>query len=45
MCDLRHQAHQQKNLVPKGDSSTIVSGTYFLEKVDDMFQRKYSIKP
>jgi hydroxymethylglutaryl-CoA synthase len=44
MCDLRHDAHLQKDFVPKGDSSTIAPSTYFLEKVDDKFRREYSIK-
>ncbi|PHH65973.1 hypothetical protein CDD81_921 [Ophiocordyceps australis] len=44
MCNLRKQAHLQKDYVPKGDTSTIVSGTYYLEKVDDMFRREYSVK-
>ncbi|KAI1444424.1 hydroxymethylglutaryl-CoA synthase [Annulohypoxylon stygium] len=43
-CDLRHQAHLQKDYTPKGDVSTIAPGTYYLEKVDDMFKRTYSIK-
>ncbi|KAL2133788.1 hypothetical protein VTI74DRAFT_1685 [Chaetomium olivicolor] len=44
MCDLRHQAHLQKNYTPKGDVSTIAPGTYYLEKIDDMFRRSYAIK-
>lgn len=44
MCELRKQAHLQKNYTPKGDASTISPGTYYLEKVDDMFQREYSVK-
>ncbi|CCF31844.1 hydroxymethylglutaryl-CoA synthase [Colletotrichum higginsianum] len=44
MCDLRHQAHLQKDYKPKGDPSTIVSGTYYLENVNDKFQRTYSVK-
>ncbi|KAI1265308.1 hydroxymethylglutaryl-coenzyme A synthase C terminal-domain-containing protein [Xylariaceae sp. FL1019] len=43
-CDLRHQAHLQKNYEPKGDTSTLASGTYYLEKVDDMFKRHYAVK-
>ncbi|KAK6851286.1 hydroxymethylglutaryl-CoA synthase [Apiospora arundinis] len=43
-CDLRHQAHLQKDFTPKGDISTIVPGTYYLEKVDDMFKRSYAVK-
>lgn len=44
MCDLRHDAHLQKDFVPKGDASTIAPSTYFLEKVDDKFRREYSVK-
>jgi len=44
MCDLRKKAHLQKNFTPTGDVSTIASGTYYLEKVDGMFQRSYAIK-
>ncbi|KAH9907462.1 putative hydroxymethylglutaryl-CoA synthase [Xylariomycetidae sp. FL2044] len=43
-CDLRHKAHLQKGFKPQGDVSTIVPGTYYLEEVDDKFQRHYSIK-
>ncbi|KAH6647691.1 putative hydroxymethylglutaryl-CoA synthase [Truncatella angustata] len=43
-CDLRHQAHLQKDFTPKGDISTIAPGTYYLTKVDDMFKRTYAIK-
>lgn len=41
---MRHQAHLQKDYKPKGDISTIAPGTYYLEHVDDMFKRVYSIK-
>ncbi|KAG8169443.1 hypothetical protein KVR01_000188 [Diaporthe batatas] len=44
LCDLRKQAHLQKNFKPKGDASTIISGTYYLEEVNDMFQRSYSVQ-
>lgn len=44
LCDLRKQAHLQKNFKPQGDASTIVPGTYYLEEVNDMFQRSYSVK-
>ncbi|KAI1116457.1 hydroxymethylglutaryl-coenzyme A synthase C terminal-domain-containing protein [Nemania sp. NC0429] len=43
-CGLRHDAHLQKNFEPKGDISTLVPGTYYLEKVDDMFKRYYAVK-
>ncbi|CZR61136.1 probable hydroxymethylglutaryl-CoA synthase [Phialocephala subalpina] len=44
MCDLRKKAHLQKNYTPSGNPETIASGVYYLENVDDMFRRKYSIK-
>ncbi|KAF4459203.1 hydroxymethylglutaryl- synthase [Fusarium albosuccineum] len=44
MCDLRKQAHLQKDYTPKGEVSTIAPGTYYLTKVDDMFKREYSVK-
>lgn len=44
MCDLRKQAHLQKNYTPQGQTDGIVAGTYYLTKVDDMFKREYSIK-
>ncbi|OLN85090.1 Hydroxymethylglutaryl-CoA synthase 2 [Colletotrichum chlorophyti] len=43
-CELRHKAHLQKNFTPAGDVSTITPGTYYLENVDDMFKRTYSVK-
>ncbi|KAE8453755.1 ATP-dependent 5'-3' DNA helicase hcs1 [Mollisiaceae sp. DMI_Dod_QoI] len=44
MCELRKKAHLQKNYTPAGNPDTIASGVYYLENVDDMFRRKYSIK-
>ncbi|KAH6900591.1 hydroxymethylglutaryl-coenzyme A synthase C terminal-domain-containing protein [Thelonectria olida] len=44
MCDLRKQAHLQKDYTPKGEISTITPGTYYLTKVDDMFKREYAIQ-
>ncbi len=44
MCDLRHKAHLQKDYKPEGDVSKIASGVYYLENIDDMFKRYYSIK-
>lgn len=44
MCELRKKAHLQKDYKPQGDPSTIESGVYYLENVDDMFKRFYSIK-
>ncbi|KAF5134683.1 Hydroxymethylglutaryl-CoA synthase [Metarhizium anisopliae] len=44
MCELRHQAHLKKDYTPKGEPSTIIPGTYYLEKVDDMFKREYKVQ-
>lgn len=44
MCNLRKKAHLQKDYKPTGEVSTIAPGTYYLENVDDMFKRFYSIK-
>ena len=44
MCNLREKAHLQKSYKPKGSEETIVSGTYYLAEIDDMFRRKYEIK-
>lgn len=44
MCQLRHQAHLKKDYTPKGDPSTTIPTTYYLEKVDDMFKREYKVQ-
>lgn len=44
MCELRHKTHLSKDFTPEGEVSTIAPGTYYLEKVDDMFRRQYLIK-
>jgi len=44
MCNLRKKAHLQKNYKPEGEVSTILPGTYYLENIDDMFKRSYSVK-
>ncbi|CAK7201464.1 3-hydroxy-3-methylglutaryl coenzyme A synthase [Sporothrix eucalyptigena] len=44
LCDLRKKAHLQKSYTPEGEVANIASGVYYLESIDDMFQRKYSIK-
>ena len=44
MCDLRKQAHLQKDFIPKGEVSTIIRDTYYLTKVDDMFKREYAVQ-
>ena len=44
MCIVREQAHLQKDYTPQGDPKTIIKGTYYLTKIDGMFQRKYEIQ-
>ncbi|KAF6800213.1 hydroxymethylglutaryl- synthase [Colletotrichum musicola] len=44
MCDLRKKAHLQKGYTPEGEVSTIIPGAYYLEHIDDMFKRSYSVK-
>ncbi|PGH27464.1 hydroxymethylglutaryl-CoA synthase [Polytolypa hystricis UAMH7299] len=44
MCLLREHAHLKKDFSPAGNPETIVSGTYYLTKVDDMFRREYAVK-
>ena len=44
MCLLREHAHLKKDFTPTGNPDTIVPGTYYLTKVDDMFKREYEIK-
>lgn len=44
MCDLRKKAHLQKSYTPTGEVSTIAPGTYYLENIDDMFKRTYSVQ-
>lgn len=43
-CNLRHEAHMKKDFKPKGSLDNIVSGTYYLENIDDQFRRFYGIK-
>ena len=44
MCELRKKAHLQKDYKPQGDAETIAKNTYYLIEVNEMYQRKYSIK-
>jgi len=44
LCELRKKAHLQKGYTPAGSAENIAKGVYYLESVDDMFRRKYSIK-
>lgn len=43
-CNLRKNAHLQKDYTPKGSAETIAKGTYYLESIDEMFRRKYAVK-
>ncbi|KAK2767802.1 ATP-dependent 5'-3' DNA helicase hcs1 [Arachnomyces sp. PD_36] len=44
MCLLREHAHLKKDFSPAGNPETIIPGTYYLTKVDDMFKREYAVK-
>ena len=44
MCNMREKAHLKKNYSPEGSVETILPGTYYLTKVDDMFRRAYEVK-
>lgn len=44
MCNLRQKAHLKKNFSPAGNPDTILSNTYYLTNVDDMYRRHYEIK-
>ena len=44
MCNLREEAHLQKDFKPAGSIENIFPGTYYLTEVDSMFRRKYEIK-
>jgi hydroxymethylglutaryl-CoA synthase len=44
MCNLREKAHLKSNFEPTGSVDTLLPGTYYLTKVDEMFRRKYEIK-
>lgn len=43
-CELRHQAHLKKDYSPKAEIDSLISGTYYLTHVDNMYRRKYEIK-
>ncbi|KAE8423890.1 hydroxymethylglutaryl-coenzyme A synthase C terminal-domain-containing protein [Aspergillus pseudocaelatus] len=45
MCQLREKAYQQKDYTPKGSVDSLAPGTYYLVHVDDIFRRKYELKP
>ena len=44
LCNLRENAHLQKDYTPEGNIENLFPGTYYLTKVDDMFRRTYEIK-
>lgn len=44
MCLMREHAHLKKEFTPQGDVETLLPGTYYLTKVDDMFRREYAVK-
>ncbi|KAM5469162.1 3-hydroxy-3-methylglutaryl coenzyme A synthase [Microsporum audouinii] len=44
MCRLREKAYQQQNYTPQGSIETLAPGTYYLDKVDEVFRRTYEIK-
>ncbi|KAK2798166.1 hypothetical protein FQN51_007852 [Onygenales sp. PD_10] len=44
MCLSREHAHLKKDFAPTGTVDTIIPGTYYLTKVDDMFRREYAVK-
>ncbi|QIW95161.1 hypothetical protein AMS68_000679 [Peltaster fructicola] len=44
MCNMREKAHLKANYQPQGSVDTIVSGTYYLTNVDDMFRRHYEVR-
>ena len=44
MCALREKAHLKCNYEPQGATDTLLPGTYYLTKVDELFRRKYEIK-
>ncbi len=41
---MRHKSYLKNNYVPIGDTNALAPGTYYLNKVDAMFKREYSIK-
>jgi hydroxymethylglutaryl-CoA synthase len=44
MCRTRERAYQQKNYTPTGSIEALTAGTYYLEHVDDKFQRSYAVR-
>jgi len=44
MCALRKEAHNKKEFTPVGSIETLRPGTWYLEKIDEMFRRTYAVK-
>jgi len=44
MCALRKEAHNKKEFTPVGSIETLQPGTWYLEKIDEMFRRTYAVK-
>ncbi|KAJ8105867.1 hypothetical protein ONZ43_g7254 [Nemania bipapillata] len=43
-CALREKAYGASDYTPKGDVDSLFPGTYYLEKIDEMYRRSYSIR-
>lgn len=44
MCNLREKAHLKKSFSPAGKAETLFPNTYYLNNIDDLFRRTYSVK-
>jgi hydroxymethylglutaryl-CoA synthase len=44
MRNLRDRLYGQKPYKPMGSTDSIAKDTYYLEEIDDMYRRKYSVK-
>ncbi|KAM4057305.1 hypothetical protein HRG_004128 [Hirsutella rhossiliensis] len=40
----REKAYRAKNYTPTGDVSTLATGIYYLERIDEAFRRTYAVK-
>ncbi|XP_008704576.2 hydroxymethylglutaryl-CoA synthase, mitochondrial [Ursus maritimus] len=43
--DQREQFYHKVNFSPPGDTSSLFPGTWYLEKVDELYRRKYARRP
>ncbi|KAI9642920.1 hypothetical protein NHQ30_008654 [Ciborinia camelliae] len=43
-CDLRLKAYGQNNYTPAGDITSLLPGTFYLDRIDEAFRRTYVIK-